>query len=146
MCSESHDVEFLSKLESAHEHMTGHINRYVNAWNRGDIAAAMDTFVETDLDYTDHGAMRYHMDKPSLRAFFGELLQACGNIKIKTIMVKGAHDFCVWESETEFIAKMEIPGTPVRKGEKALLHCASLMWWNMDRKITKEVDYAVWRR
>lgn len=89
--------------------------------------------------------MRYHMDKSSLREFFGELQQACDDFKVKTIMVKGAHDFCVWESETVFTAKMDIPGTPVKNGEKAVLHCASLIWWNMEGKITKEVDYAVWR-
>jgi hypothetical protein len=55
MCSGSHDPEFLAKLGSAHEHMSGRIDSYVNAWNRGDMDAVMDTFVEEELDYTDYG-------------------------------------------------------------------------------------------
>jgi hypothetical protein len=57
MCSGSHDVEFLAKLESAHEHMTSRIDNYVDAWNRGDIDFVMNTFVEKGLDYTDYGEL-----------------------------------------------------------------------------------------
>lgn len=59
MCSGSHDVEFLTKLESAHEHMRGRIDSYVKAWNRGDIDDVMETFAEEGLDYTDHGRLIY---------------------------------------------------------------------------------------
>lgn len=57
MCSGSHDVEFLAKLESAREHMTNRIDRYIDAWNRGDIEFVMSNFVEDGLDYTDHGEL-----------------------------------------------------------------------------------------
>jgi hypothetical protein len=57
MCSGSHDIEFLSKLGSAREHMSGRINDYVNAWNGGDLDAVMNTFVDDGLDYTDHGKL-----------------------------------------------------------------------------------------
>jgi hypothetical protein len=90
--------------------------------------------------------MRPHMDKPSLRSFFSEFSRVCDGLKIETISVHGAHDFCVWESQTEFTPLLEIPEMPFKKGERVTLCCASLIWWNMDRKIVREVDYAVWKK
>jgi hypothetical protein len=92
------------------------------------------------------GVMRSHLDKPAVRSMFSEFLRIFDGLKIETISVHGAHDFCVWESQTKFIVGHEMAEIPFRKGEEATLYCASLIWWNMDRKILKEVDYAVWKR
>ena len=35
--------------------MLGRVDEYVSAWNRGDMEAVMDTFVDEGLDYTDYG-------------------------------------------------------------------------------------------
>lgn len=55
MCSELYDPEFLSKLESAQDEMSRRIEKDVDAWNKGDLATVMHTFVEQGLDYTDYG-------------------------------------------------------------------------------------------
>ena len=55
MGSESHDKEFLAKLDSAHTHMRGRIDDYVEAWNKGDMETIMNTFVDEGLDYSDYG-------------------------------------------------------------------------------------------
>lgn len=90
--------------------------------------------------------MLSHMDKPTLREFFADFSEVCGDLKINTISVHGAHDFCVWEVQTEFIVQVESPGIPFEKGKRAILYSASLIWWNMEGKIVKEVDYAVWKK
>lgn len=84
------------------------------------------------------------MDKVSVRTLFAEFFEAFNNLTIETISVHGAHDFCVWESKSKFQLRQDMPGIPFKTGEVAVLSCASLIWWNGDKKILKEVDYAVW--
>lgn len=90
--------------------------------------------------------MRPHMDKTALREFFTLFSRAVTDIKVETLSVHGAHDFCVWESFSEFLVVEELEGMPFKQGEKATLLCASLIWWNADGKIVREVDYAVWKK
>ena len=90
--------------------------------------------------------MKEHLDKPAVKAMFTEFSVYFSGMSIETISVHGAHDFCVWESRTMFTLQADIPGVPFKKGEEATLLCSSLMWWNMEKKIVKEVDYAVWKK
>lgn len=86
------------------------------------------------------------MNKSALRQFFSGFSSACKDMKIKTRAIHGMHNFCVWETLTEFTVLEEIEAMPFKMGEKASLLCASLIWWNDEDQIVKEVDYAVWNK
>ncbi|KAH8880578.1 hypothetical protein GQ53DRAFT_890839 [Thozetella sp. PMI_491] len=136
--------DFSTQLAESQQTMRTRMDKYVSAWNSGDLETILSYFVDEALDYSDYGLMALHMDKKALTAYFQQLGSLFGSMDIKTTGVNGVGDFCVWECVFEFTVLEDNAGIPYEKGERGKLFSASVIHWNSDGKIVKESDYAVW--